>query len=41
MPSSKGIFQTQGSNPGLLRCRWVLYHLTHQVIPLQLIFASS
>ena len=40
MPSSKGIFRTQGSNPGL-HCRWVLYHLTHQVIPLRLIFASS
>ena len=24
------IFQTQGSNPGLLHCRQILYHLTHQ-----------
>ena len=26
----QGIFPTQGSNTGLLRCRWVLYHLSHQ-----------
>ena len=26
----QGIFLTQGSNPGLLRCRWILYHLSHQ-----------
>ena len=26
----RGIFLTQGSNPGLLRCRWVLYHLSHR-----------
>ena len=25
-----GIFPTQGSNPGLLHCRWILYHLSHQ-----------
>ena len=24
------IFPTQGSNPGLLHCRWILYHLSHQ-----------
>ena len=24
------IFQTQGSNPGLPHCRWILYHLSHQ-----------
>ena len=24
------IFPTQGSNPGLLHCRWVLYQLSHQ-----------
>ena len=23
------IFLTQGSNPGLLHCRWILYHLSH------------
>ena len=26
----QGIFQTQGSNPGLPHCRWILYHLNHQ-----------
>ena len=25
----QGIFPTQGSNPGLPRCRWILYHLSH------------
>ena len=25
-----GIFSTQGSTPGLLHCRQVLYHLSHQ-----------
>ena len=25
----QGIFQTQGSNPGLLHCRQILYHLSH------------
>ena len=25
-----GIFLTQGSNPGLLHCRRILYHLSHQ-----------
>ena len=29
----QGIFQTQGSNPGLLRCRQILYHLSHQKNP--------
>ena len=24
----QGIFSTQGSNTGLLHCRWILYHLT-------------
>ena len=28
-----GIFQTQGSNSGLLHCRWILYHLSHQGSP--------
>ena len=27
------IFPTQGSNPGLLHCRWILYHLSHQRSP--------
>ena len=25
----RGIFPTQGSNPGLLHCRRILYHLRH------------
>ena len=27
------IFSTQGSNPGLPYCRWILYHLNHQGSP--------
>ena len=30
----QGIFQTQGSNPGLLYCRHILYHLSHQGSPI-------
>ena len=26
----QGIFPTQGLNPGLLYCKWILYHLSHQ-----------
>ena len=26
----QGIFPTQGSNPGVLNCMWILYHLSHQ-----------
>ena len=33
---SRGIFPTQGSNPGLLHCRQTLYHLSHQGNPNQL-----
>ena len=29
----QGIFPTQGSNPHLLHCRWILYHLSHQRTP--------
>ena len=29
-----GIFPTQGSNPGLLHLRWILYHLSHLGSPL-------
>ena len=29
-----GIFQSQGSNPGLLHCRWILYHLSYQGSPI-------
>ena len=28
------IFPTQGSNKGLLHCRQILYHLSHQSCPL-------
>ena len=27
----QGIFPTQGSNPGILHCRQILYYLSHQV----------
>ena len=27
----QGIFPSQGSNPGLLHWRWILYHLSHQL----------
>ena len=29
----QGIVPTQGLNSGLLRCRWILYHLSHQGSP--------
>ena len=29
----QGIFLTQGSNPGLLHCKQILYHLSHQGSP--------
>ena len=29
----QGIFPTQGSNPGLLHCRWILYCLSHYGSP--------
>ena len=29
----QGIFLTQGLNPGVLHCRWILYHLSHQRSP--------
>ena len=29
----QGIFPTQGSKPGLLHCRWILYQLSHQGNP--------
>ena len=32
----QGIFPTQGLNPGLLHCRQILYHLSHQGSPLTL-----
>ena len=35
---SPRIFPTQGSNPGLLHCRQILYHLSHQGNPGSSIF---
>ena len=32
----QGIFQTQGSNPGLPHCRQILYQLSHKGSPLQI-----
>ena len=32
-PLLQGTFPTQGSNPGLLHCRWLLYQLSHQGSP--------
>ena len=29
----QGIFPTQGSNPGLPHCRWILYQMSHQGNP--------
>ena len=29
----QGTFPTWGRNPGLLHCRWILYHLSHQGNP--------
>ena len=29
----QGIFLIQGSNPGLLHCRWILYQLSHKGSP--------
>ena len=29
----QGIFPTQGSNSGLMHCRWILHHLSHQGRP--------
>ena len=36
----QGIFPTEGTNPGLLHCRQILYHLSHQgnlQIPMKLL----
>ena len=27
----QGIFRTQGSNPGLLECKWIIYQMSHKV----------
>ena len=33
LPLCQGIFPTQGSNPGLPQCRWILYQLSYQGSP--------
>ena len=33
VPFSRGIFPTQGSNPGLPHCRWILYQLSYEGSP--------
>ena len=35
MPSSRGIFPTQGLNPDLPHCRQILYHLSYQGSPVK------
>ena len=37
----QGIFPTQGSNPGLLHCRWILYQLSHKGSPAGMRFDSK
>ena len=37
----QGIFPTQGSNPGLLHCRQVLYQLSHQRSPFHTVVVQS
>ena len=37
----QGIFPTQGSNPGLPHCRWILYPLSHQGIIFQIRIKST
>ena len=41
IPSSRGIFLTQGSNLGLLYGRQILYHLIHQASPIKLRICQS
>ena len=36
-----GIFPTQGSNPGLPHCRWILYQLRHKGSPIERLFAIA
>ena len=37
IPFSRGLFLTQGSNPGLLHCSRILYWLSHQGSPILMI----
>ena len=34
----QGIFPTQELNPDLLHCRWILYHLSHQGSPEDVVY---
>ena len=36
----QGIFPTQGSNPRLLHCRWIVYQLSHKGSPRMLEWAA-
>ena len=36
----QGIFPTQGSNPSLLHCRWILYQLSHKKSPTMLYWVA-
>ena len=36
----QGIFPTQGSNPGLLHCRQILYHLSHLCTSVKILWTS-
>ena len=38
---SQGIFPTQGSNPGLLHCRQILYQLSHKGSATRFLFAPA
>ena len=40
-PFARGIFPIQGSNPGLLHCRWILYQLSHKGSPRILEWVAS
>ena len=37
----QGNLPNPGSNPGLPHCRWILYHLSHQVSPKEYIYNSK
>ena len=39
-PLLQGIFPTQACNPGLLHCRQILYHLSHQGSPYMYVSTS-
>ena len=39
----QGIFPTQGLNPGVLHCRWILYQLSHKrvILPSEALKAGT